>query len=90
MPSQVVLQHDGGTDLVNQRLVLSRLLAESAIDHGLMSQNGGEPLVHIFHGNVRHLFSPSVHELLHPLQVLTRQSVGLQRSADNDPLHLLT
>ena len=86
----IVLQNDSGADFVHQLLVLPRLPAQSAVDHGLMGQDRRETLVIIVHRHLRHLLATPGNELPHTLQILARPSVGLTRFTDNDALNLLT
>ena len=88
--AKVVLEDDGGRNFVDQRLVLTGLLPKTAIEHRLMSQYRGEALIIVFDGQFRMGFAPTVDELLHARQVLTRLAVGLAGLADDDTLHLLT
>lgn len=84
----IVLKDDSGTDFINQCLVLSRLLLQPTVNHCLMGQYGSEALVVILYGNVGHGLTPSVHELLHTLQVLAGLPVGLLGFTYHNTLHL--
>ena len=87
---QIVTQDNGGTNLVNQLFVLSRLAPKSCIEHGLMGQNRSEPLVVVFNGDLRLMLAPALDELLHTSHVLTWLPVGLSRFANHNPLYRFT
>ena len=89
MCPHVVLQEYGGTDFVDECFILTGLLAQSAVDHGLMCQNGSEPLVVCLNGNLRHGFAPSPHELHHALPVLAGLAICLAWLTDDYSLHFL-
>lgn len=88
--AHIVLKDDDRTDFIDQCLVLARLLAQSAVKHGLMSQDRSEAFVVVFDGNARHGFTPAVDKLLNTLQILTGLAVGLARLADDDALDRFT
>ena len=81
------MQDDGGGNLIDEGLVLPRLLVEAAVNHGTMGQHGGETLVNILDGHFGLRLLPSGHELLHPRQILARLTIGLHRLAYDDALH---
>ena len=88
-PAHIVLQDNGSTNLVNQSLVLTRLLFESSVQHGLMSQYRSKTLVKIVNGHFRHRLAPSVYELPNALKILAGLPIGLSGLANHDTLHLL-
>ena len=88
--TQIVLQDDGGRYFIDQRLVLTRLLAKAAIKHGLMGQYRCEALVVVFDRHLRMGLTPSCHKLLYPSQVLAGLAVGLARLANDDTLYRFT
>lgn len=87
--AHVILKYDGGTDFINQSLVLSSLFfSDSALKNGLMGQHRREALVIEHNGNLGMCLPPSVDKLLHPRQILRRFSTQLGRLANDDALHL--
>ena len=87
MTPHVVFQNDGGTNLVDQGFVLAGFLLQTAIEHGLMSQDRGETLVVQLDGNVGHSPAPTVDKLLHTSHILTGLAIRLTRLTDDDALY---
>ena len=87
--AEIVLQDDGGRDLINEGFVLTGFLFQATVNHCLMRQYGSETLVEILDRHLWNSLAPTVHELLHTLEVLTRLSVRLSGLSNNDALHRL-
>ena len=64
--------------------------AQPAVKHGPMSQYRREAFIVIVDGKLWVSLTPTIHELLHTLQVFARFTIGLARLADDDTLYLLT
>lgn len=87
--AHIVLKDDGGRYFIDQGLILTGFLVQTGIAHGLMSQHGGEALVVILDGDMRHLLAPTVDKLLDASQILAGLAVGLAGLANDDALYLL-
>lgn len=83
----IILQDDGGTDFIDNGLVLPGLFAQSPVNHSAMGQYGGEALIIIFDGHRGYGLTPASHKLPHPLQILAGLAIGLAGLTDNDALH---
>ena len=75
--AHIVLKENGGTNLVDEGLVLACLFLQSTIEHGLMCQDRREALIVVLNRNLRDGLAPAVHKLLNTRQVLTGSTVGL-------------
>ena len=90
MGAHVVLKDNRCTNLVNQSLILPSLLAQSAVNHGLMGQYGSETLIIIVNGNLRHRLTPTIDKLLYTSQVLTGLAIGLAGFTNDNTLNRFT
>ena len=86
--AHVILQDNGGTHLVDQRLVLPAFLFYARLEDGLMGQHRGEALVVIDYRYLRHCLFPAIHKLLYARQVLAGLAIGLHGLANDYALHL--
>ena len=81
------LQDDYSTDFIHQCLVTSGHLAQTTLEHGLMGQHTGVPLVPHVQRNVRELLLQSVGECHYSRQVVTVTPIRLLGESQYKSLH---
>ena len=87
--SQIVFQDNRSGDLIHQSLVLTSLLLQATLQHRLMGQHRGKPLVEELDGHLGNSLSPTIDKLLHTRHVLTGLTVRLPGLTDDDSFHRL-
>jgi len=89
LPScEIILQQDYGGNFVDERLVLSLFLFQSAVYHRLERHFGGKAFIHPLDGHFREATAELFKESLDEDGAFGGRVIELLRFAQNNPFHL--